>query len=163
MYAQNEIILSAGSIGTPQILQLSGIGDPTTLNSVGITTIVSSPSVGQNLSDHPLLAVHWLVNSTTTLEEVARNSTLADELLVQWEGGSGRFTDPGANEIAWARMSDEQLSSLELTDPSAGSQSAHFELLPVVRLSSISFDEGDAFTEPMDAEWIRIVHWANSG
>lgn len=49
MNATKEVILSAGAIGTPHILQLSGIGDETILEPLGIETLVSLPDVGKNL------------------------------------------------------------------------------------------------------------------
>lgn len=48
----NEVILSAGSIGSPHILQLSGIGDKAILEKAGIETKHHLPGVGQNLQDH---------------------------------------------------------------------------------------------------------------
>lgn len=48
----NEIILSAGAINSPQLLMLSGVGDPTELSSHGITTKHAIPAVGKNLQDH---------------------------------------------------------------------------------------------------------------
>lgn len=56
-----EAILAAGSIFTPQILQVSGIGDAAHLSSINVTTVVDLPAVGQNFHDHVLLAV---VNSS---------------------------------------------------------------------------------------------------
>ncbi len=50
--ARREVILSAGSIDTPKLLQLSGIGDRTTLSAHGIQTQHHLPAVGQNLQDH---------------------------------------------------------------------------------------------------------------
>ncbi len=50
--AAKEVILSAGAIGSPQILMLSGIGDGTHLQDKGIETIKNLPGVGQNLQDH---------------------------------------------------------------------------------------------------------------
>ena len=50
--ARREIILSAGSINSPQLLQLSGIGDAAKLRDLGIETIENLPAVGQNLQDH---------------------------------------------------------------------------------------------------------------
>lgn len=49
--ANNEIILSAGAIGSPHILMLSGIGPENELSNAGITTIYDSPGVGQNFQD----------------------------------------------------------------------------------------------------------------
>jgi choline dehydrogenase len=56
-HARRGVILSAGSINTPQILLLSGIGNPADLASHGISTVVASPEVGRNLMEHPGLYV----------------------------------------------------------------------------------------------------------
>lgn len=56
-----EAIMAAGSLRTPQILQVSGIGASSLLESIGVSTVVDLPAVGQNLQDHILLSV---VNSS---------------------------------------------------------------------------------------------------
>jgi len=53
----DEIILSAGAIGSPHILMLSGIGPAAHLNDIGIPVLHDSPGVGQNLRDHPQVGV----------------------------------------------------------------------------------------------------------
>ncbi|MFI5908736.1 GMC family oxidoreductase [Dactylosporangium sp. NPDC051541] len=50
--AQREVLLCAGAIGSPHILQLSGIGDPDRLRAAGIAPVVELPSVGSGLQDH---------------------------------------------------------------------------------------------------------------
>lgn len=55
--AKNEVILAAGGIHSPQILQLSGIGPTNVLSAANITTIVDLPGVGQNFQDHPMLSI----------------------------------------------------------------------------------------------------------
>jgi choline dehydrogenase-like flavoprotein len=50
--AQREVLVSGGAINSPQLLMLSGIGDPEHLASVGIETVVGLRGVGQNLQDH---------------------------------------------------------------------------------------------------------------
>jgi choline dehydrogenase-like flavoprotein len=50
--ASQEIILSAGSVASPQLLELSGIGNPRVLEEAGITVKVANPNVGENLQDH---------------------------------------------------------------------------------------------------------------
>lgn len=50
--AEREVLLSAGAVQSPQILMLSGVGDPAALARHGITTLASVPDVGKNLQDH---------------------------------------------------------------------------------------------------------------
>jgi choline dehydrogenase len=52
-YARKEIILSAGAVGSPHILMLSGVGPAAHLQDMGIDVICDLPGVGQNLNDHP--------------------------------------------------------------------------------------------------------------
>jgi choline dehydrogenase-like flavoprotein len=58
-----EIILSAGSIRTPQLLMLSGIGPAEELQQHGIQQVVDSPQVGKNLWDHLVLPQQWILRS----------------------------------------------------------------------------------------------------
>lgn len=51
-YAKKEVILSAGSYGSPQVLELSGIGNPDILKKGGIEILVDNKNVGENLQDH---------------------------------------------------------------------------------------------------------------
>lgn len=67
--ASKELVLSAGTIGTPHILLNSGIGDASELSAIGIHPIVDLPSVGKNLSDQPALLNAWFVNSNDTLDK----------------------------------------------------------------------------------------------
>lgn len=50
--ASKEVILSAGSIGSPWLLELSGVGSPDLLNGLGIEPVVDLPTVGENMQDH---------------------------------------------------------------------------------------------------------------
>lgn len=54
---KNEVILSAGSIGSPQLLMLSGIGPAQELMAHGIKVILHHPMVGQGMSDNPMNAI----------------------------------------------------------------------------------------------------------
>jgi choline dehydrogenase len=72
--AHKEVILSGGAINSPQLLQLSGIGDSALLQSVGVPLVLHAPRVGQGLQDH--LCVSYFFKS--------RVPTLNDTLYPWW-------------------------------------------------------------------------------
>jgi choline dehydrogenase len=57
--ASREIILSAGAINSPQLLLLSGVGNPVQLRSHDIPVVADLPAVGQHLEDHPIVAIQY--------------------------------------------------------------------------------------------------------
>jgi len=67
--ARQEVLLSAGSIGSVQILQLSGVGDPVHLEAAGIKPMHTLPGVGENLQDHLQVRTIYKVNNTVTLNQ----------------------------------------------------------------------------------------------
>ncbi len=67
-----EVILSAGSIGSPHILQLSGIGPGAVLQGAGVTVRHDLPGVGENLNDHPDIVLQWECRQPVTLFPVTR-------------------------------------------------------------------------------------------
>lgn len=68
--AQREIILSAGAINSPQILMMSGIGDPENLSDLGIETHQALTGVGKNLQDHLQARLVFKCNEPTLNDEV---------------------------------------------------------------------------------------------
>ncbi|SJL13090.1 uncharacterized protein ARMOST_16527 [Armillaria ostoyae] len=128
--AKNEIVLSAGSVGTPQILLLSGIGDQADLEAVGIETIAQVADVGRNLQDHPLLPNQFYVNSEDTWEKASRNASIAAQQLQQYnETGQGPLVNTICNHIGWLRVPDNSSIWANATDPSAGPTVGHYELV----------------------------------
>lgn len=69
--AARETLLSAGAVGSPQILQLSGIGPGEALHALGIPVHVDSPGVGENLQDHLQLRMIYKVSNAKTLNTSA--------------------------------------------------------------------------------------------
>lgn len=69
--ARREVVLCAGAIGSPQILQLSGVGDAALLLRHGIPVVADLPAVGQNLQDH-LAVSYFYRTSVPTLNNVLR-------------------------------------------------------------------------------------------
>jgi choline dehydrogenase len=70
-HATREVILCAGSIGSPQILQLSGIGPAELLRQHGIEVVVDAPGVGANLQDHLQIRAVYKINGAPTLNVLA--------------------------------------------------------------------------------------------
>ena len=68
--ANNEIILSAGTIGSPHILQASGIGPGSLLNKNNIKVVKDHPSIGKNLTDHLMLRPVYKVKNLETLNDI---------------------------------------------------------------------------------------------
>ena len=69
--AREEVILCAGSIGSPQLLQLSGLGPAALLHSLGIPVHADIPGVGENLQDHLQIRAVFKVRNTPTLNTQA--------------------------------------------------------------------------------------------
>ena len=67
--AKGEVILAAGAIGSPQILQLSGIGDPQWLGEFGIPVLQAREGVGRNLQDHLQQRAIYKVEGVKTLNQ----------------------------------------------------------------------------------------------
>ncbi len=70
--AEREVILSGGSINSPQLLMLSGIGDPAELKQHGIPVAVALPAVGKNLQDHITADVDFLRTEPGPLHHALR-------------------------------------------------------------------------------------------
>lgn len=67
--ATKEVILAAGTVHTPQVLQLSGIGPKALLDSLDIQTVKDLPGVGYNLQDHPAIYTQWNCKSSGTAKK----------------------------------------------------------------------------------------------
>jgi len=90
--ASREIILSGGSIGSPHVLQLSGIGDPAHLGKIGVAVNHALPGVGKNLQDHFLARVTAEVKGIPTANEKSRGMPFVGELMRYVFAGQGLLT-----------------------------------------------------------------------
>ncbi|KAK7441521.1 hypothetical protein VKT23_016511 [Stygiomarasmius scandens] len=127
LFASSEIVLSAGSIGTPQILLLSGIGPRDELEEKGINVLVDSPGE-RTFYDHPLLPVYFSVNSDTTFDEVLRDPLKIADVLAKWTfSRTGLLASSPTNVIGFLRLPDTLLEGE--TDPASGPNTPHIELV----------------------------------
>jgi choline dehydrogenase len=108
---QGEVILSAGAIGSVQILERSGIGSAAHLNKLGIPVIADLPGVGENLQDHLQLRMIYKVSGIQTLNTKA--NTLFGKMMIGLEyilKRSGPMSMAPSQLGAFACSSPDQLS-----------------------------------------------------
>ncbi len=96
---EREVLLAAGTIGSPQLLLLSGIGPAEELSAAGVTVRHDRPGVGKNLQDHPFLPVNFAVRDADTLYGAERPQHLAEWVLRR----SGKLSSPVAEVCAFVR------------------------------------------------------------
>jgi choline dehydrogenase len=107
-----EVILAAGAVGSPQLLQLSGVADPARLQRCGVEPVHALPGVGENLQDHLQIRSIYRVRNTVTLNRRAR--TLWGKALMGLEYlllRTGPLTMPPSQLGAFARSDPSQPSA----------------------------------------------------
>jgi choline dehydrogenase len=97
--AEREVILSAGAIGSPQLLLLSGIGPADHLQSVGVTVHHDLPGVGENLHDHPYVVCIWESSAPESLYGADKPKPMLEWILRR----SGPLTSTVAEAFAFVR------------------------------------------------------------
>ena len=128
--ASTEVILCAGAIGSPQILQLSGVGPAALLRQHGIPVVHDLPGVGANLQDHLQIRAVYKVQGGRTLNTLA-NSWLGKAAI--------------GLEYAWSRsgpmsMSPSQLGAFTRSDPAQPHPNLEYHVQPLSL---------DAFGQPL--------------
>jgi choline dehydrogenase-like flavoprotein len=108
--ARREVIVASGAFGSPQLLQLSGIGAGGELQKLGIAVAGDLPGVGKNLQDHIDYVQSWRVSSRTdTVGASLRGSSRVAWGIFEWaRKRSGLITTTFANAGAFFRSSSEQ-------------------------------------------------------
>ncbi|CZR37801.1 uncharacterized protein FPRO_07008 [Fusarium proliferatum ET1] len=92
--ARREVILSAGSIQSPGLLEQSGIGSKSVLSAAGIKQIVDLPDVGENLQDHlRVMTSYQLKPEFLSFDALRSNATFAAEQLALWNAGKRSLYD----------------------------------------------------------------------
>ena len=92
VHARGAVILTAGAIQTPQLLELSGIGDPAVLKAAGIAPVHALPGVGNNYFDHFCTRMNWRVTQPVTLNEQTRGVSLVKAVAQYFATRTGILT-----------------------------------------------------------------------
>lgn len=119
--ARKELVLSAGSIGTPQLLQLSGIGPGELLQRHGIQVLADRPGVGANLQDHLQIRTVFKVQGVKTLNSIA--SSLWGKAMIGLEYAIKR-SGPMS-------MAPSQLGAFTRSDPSKTHANIEYHVQPL--------------------------------
>ncbi|CUJ29807.1 GMC family oxidoreductase [Achromobacter kerstersii] len=135
--ARREVVLAAGAVNTPHLLELSGIGEPARLRESGIALRHALPGVGENLQDHLQLRVIIKVNGVKTLNRITAS----------WWGKAGIGLEYLMKRSGPMSMAPSQLGAFAKSDPGQARANVEFHVQP---LSLGAFGEPlhgfDAFT-----------------
>ncbi|MDP2334419.1 MAG: GMC family oxidoreductase N-terminal domain-containing protein [Reyranella sp.] len=105
--AAREVLVSGGTINSPQLLELSGIGQPERLQSLGIEVRHALPGVGENLRDHYAPRTKWAIGARgITYNDTARGLGLVQQALRYALSGRGLLGSVGAPMRAFVRSRD---------------------------------------------------------
>ncbi|KAL6355329.1 hypothetical protein LRP88_10915 [Fusarium phalaenopsidis] len=125
--AKKEVIIAAGAIHSPQILQVSGIGDSALLSSINITTVVDLPGVGQNFHDHVLLAVVNQIQAPIQTSNLTSNATFAAEARAQYDSQKkGPLTSPTGDFLIFLPLSDYSNAASDIHKQAASQDGTKF-------------------------------------
>jgi choline dehydrogenase len=118
--ATREVILCGGTVNSPQLLELSGIGDPGVLGAAGIEVRHALPGVGKNLQDHYVVSLQFRLRpGTISVNELSRGWRLAREALRYAVNRTGLLTLSAAHIQAYVR-----------TRPGLSGPDVQFHILP---------------------------------
>jgi len=119
--AEAETLLCAGAIGSPQILQLSGIGPAALLAQHGIAPLVDAPGVGENLQDHLQLRMVYKIKGAKTLNTSAAS----------WYGKMMIGLEYALRQSGPMSMAPSQLGAFARSDPSQVSPNLQYHVQPL--------------------------------
>jgi choline dehydrogenase len=128
--ATRETVLSAGAVGSVQVLQLSGIGDPADLAAAGVALTHPLPGVGKNLQDHLQIRAVYKVRGTRTLNTLAST----------WHGKARIGLDYLLRRRGPMSMAPSQLGAFTRSSPALAWPNLEYHVQPLSL---------DAFGEPL--------------
>lgn len=136
IHSKKEVILSAGSVKSPQILELSGIGNPSILSAAGVPCLIPNLRIGENFQDHPVTVLGYqLIPGEKSLDELKDPAALQVAIAEYTTSKSGPLANSSAamSFISYASISSpseiEALQKLIMEDSTPGYDKAARELI----------------------------------
>jgi choline dehydrogenase len=152
--ARREVILSAGAIGSPQLLQVSGIGPGALLQQHGIKVQHELPGVGENLQDHLQIRCAYRIEGARTMNEQYQSYLQLAKIGLEYL----------INKRGPMTMSPSQLGCFTRSDPSRETPNIQFHVQPLTLPKfGDALDPFPAFTasvcnlRPTSRGWVRIT------
>jgi choline dehydrogenase-like flavoprotein len=149
-----EVILAAGAIGSPQVLQLSGIGPGAVLRPLGIEVLHELPGVGENLQDHLQVRCAYKVSGVRTMNERFQS-------LLQRAGFAAQYVLTRRGPMT---MAPSQLGAFVKSDPGRETPNLQYHIQPLTLPKfGEPLDPFPAFTasvanlRPTSRGWVRIT------
>ncbi|KAH7320746.1 hypothetical protein B0I35DRAFT_477300 [Stachybotrys elegans] len=108
-YPKREVILAAGALQSPKLLELSGVGNATLLKKFGIPVVKDLPAVGENLKDHMVCGISYEVqDDIPTLDALARGETnaLVEAMNMYAQNKTGPLTSIGLTTYSYLPVID---------------------------------------------------------
>jgi len=110
--ANKEVILSAGSFQTPQLLMLSGIGPTDMLRKVGIQQYVANENIGKNLQDHTYFSIYVETDASISYESLYEDYSKTQQAAMEYQQSQGPFTAPVGLSFGFESVPTNTLTSL---------------------------------------------------
>ncbi|KAH8773644.1 hypothetical protein F5883DRAFT_548231 [Diaporthe sp. PMI_573] len=123
-----EAIMAAGPFFTPQILQVSGIGDSALHSEIGVETVIDLPAVGHNLEDHVLLTtVATVTTDEVTSSDLTSNATFAAEAMAEYrEQGTGPYSTPTGDFLLFLPLNTYSNASAQIAATAAANDGTQY-------------------------------------
>ena len=154
-YAKAEVVLSAGSVASPQLLELSGIGQPERLQSLGIPVVHALAGVGENLRDHYAPRMKWHIPAKgLTYNDKSRGLGLVWQALKFAITRTGLLSLPASPVRAYVRTRPGLASPDAMISFIPFLATPHFEL---ARESGVT-----VITHPLRSESTGSIHAASA-
>ncbi|KAI0704543.1 alcohol oxidase [Earliella scabrosa] len=153
---RKEIILAAGAVQTPQLLELSGIGNREILQRHGIRTLVNLPGVGENLQEHLFVIAQWKLNpGVDTFDVLRNNATVATEQAQVYSKNRTGLLAAIDSTMAFLPMknvvSQQRLQELlHIFDRESRTTGIHNQQSQLER----------RWLESGQVPWVELIHWS---
>lgn len=127
--ARREVILCGGAVNTPQLLMLSGVGEGSGLQALGIRTVVDAPGVGQGLQDHLMARFAFRCTQPVTLNDVMRSPLRMAQMGMRYLlTGTGPMAVAAAEASLFTRVQAQPARPVSARVPQLQFQVANFSL-----------------------------------